>query len=71
MQPKDYQNDKCPICGGSSFSWGRIYGKDVKRLYWGADEKKKMFNFIFNFPTIKGRHCLTCDNITLFLEEKK
>lgn len=60
-----YNNDPCPICGGTDFSWGHLRGKP--RVAYTADGDGFVAWFMgWRRKTVNARHCDRCGNVQLF-----
>jgi len=56
----------CPVCGGSSYSWGDIVADKLKYIPRKAGFFERCFNLSYKVP---ARLCDKCGNIQMFSED--
>lgn len=55
----------CPICGSTSYEWGKLRSQGIKYLPEDAGWMKKQFSLGID---MKARRCTQCNNIQIFAE---
>ncbi len=58
------QPEKCPVCSGSEFEWGILYG-----AYYGTTFSP--LTRIKNPKMVKVRRCLRCNNLLQFVADER
>jgi len=54
-----YQESKCPVCGGQEFEWGQFQGAFTPGSSFWSPQKRQL---------LKARRCVRCNNVLQFTD---
>lgn len=68
MSANAYYNRPCPICAGTTFSWGTFSTGGSSDFAFHDQSRTRKAGFVTYSigEDLRGRRCLTCGNLQIF-----